>query len=56
MNHGKKQIKTGEQKIHGLLFYILTLSTRTDKSVNSVAICELSAMCLYEEDREAQQL
>jgi hypothetical protein len=54
MNHEKKkQIKTGEQKIHGFLFYSLTLPTRTDKSVNSVAICQLSVMFLYE-DREAQ--
>jgi len=55
MIHGKNKQKL-YQKIDMLLSDSWTLSGRMDKSVNSVAIYELSAICLYGEEREAWQL
>ena len=47
--------KNTDQKIEMLLFYSLTLSSRTDETVNSVAIYELSA-AVYVKKREVQWL
>jgi len=47
--------KNTDQKIEMLLCYSLTLSSRTDETVNSVAIYELSA-AVYVKKREVQWL
>jgi len=53
MNHREK--KKTDKKIEMLLFYSLTLFSRTDETVNSVAIYELSA-AVYAKKREVQWL